>query len=199
MSKFQCPSCGGTIEYSNSNEEMTCPFCGTAITTPGVDTNATIIAPRVEKVEETADPAASAKTVVQQSQFKNSAEIIDEVKRSLREDDKEGAVRIYSKEFNVPLADARSSVDQMEIDMRHSGKEEDKPTPELEPAPAPAPEPAYQVPTSDVLDAGATPQQSNNNTRNWIIGCSIALVLFCCFCVILPTIVSFAGGFINTR
>lgn len=203
MSTFQCPSCGGTIDYSNSSEEMKCPFCGTDITTPGVDSNATIITPKVEKVEveEAPDPASSAKTVIQQSKFKNSAEIMDEVKRSLREDDKEAAVRIYSKEFNVPLADARSSVDQIEIDMKHSGKEAAKPAPEPEPipAPAPTPEPAYQVPVSDVIDSTSSAQPPNNTTRNWIIGCSIAFVLFCCFCVILPSVVSFGSSFLNTR
>jgi ribosomal protein S27E len=186
---FQCPACGGIIEYSANDQEMTCPFCGTAITTPAAGSAATVIMPKVEP-----EPAASAKTIIQQqSKFTNSAEIIDEVKRSLREGDKEGAVRIYSKEFNVPMIDAQASVDQIEIDMKHSGKEA---APEPEPIPAPAaPVPsAQQIPHFDVLDAPALEEKKSNTTRNWVIGCSIAFVLFCCICVILPTAVWFATG-----
>lgn len=194
MSTFQCPSCGGTIDYTSSNLDMTCPFCGTAITTPGVDANATVIVPKVEAAPAPTDALESAKTVIQQSRFSNSAEIMDEVKRSLREDDKEGAIRTYSKEFNVPVEDARASVEQIEIDMRHSGKEATPPAPEPAATPAYAPEPsAYQVPRSDVLDAAATPP-TNNNTRNIIIGCSIAFVLFCCLCIIIPSIVGVLQG-----
>ena len=123
---FQCPACGGIIEYTSNNQAMTCPFCGTAITTPGAGSAATVVMakPVVEPVSAEPDSSAGAKTVIQQSPVvMNSAEIIDEVKRSLREDDKSGAVRIFSKGFNVSLTDAQASVDQIEIDMKHSGKE----------------------------------------------------------------------------
>jgi uncharacterized Zn finger protein (UPF0148 family) len=195
MATFLCPSCGGTIEYTNNNQDMTCPFCGTAITTPSADSNATVIVPKMEVPPAHSDSSESAKTVIQQSRFQNSAEIMDEVKRSLREDDKEGAIRTYSKEFNVPVEDARASVEQIEIDMKHSGKEVSAPAPEPAATPAYAPEPsAYQVPRSDVLDAAVTPPPSNNNTRNIIIGCSIAFVLFCCLCIIIPSIVGVLQG-----
>lgn len=194
MATFLCPSCGGTIEYASNNQDMTCPFCGTAITTPSADSNATVIVPKMEVAPAPSDSSQSAKTVIQQSRFQNSAEIMDEVKRLLREDDKEGAIRTYSKEFNVPVEDARTSVEQIEIDMRHSGKEA-PPAPEPAATPAYAPEPsAYQVPRSDVLDAGVAPSQPNNNTRNIIIGCSIAFVLFCCLCIIIPSIVGVLQG-----
>ena len=92
---FQCPACGGFIEYSDHNQDMACPFCGTAVTTP----------PAGDVAPAPADPS-SAKTVVQASKFKNSAEIMDEVKRLLGEGDKDGAIKVYAKEFGVPKADA---------------------------------------------------------------------------------------------
>jgi hypothetical protein len=194
---FQCPACGGIIEYTSNNQDMTCPFCGTAITTPGAEAAATVIMSKPVVVEPVVEPNAEggAKTLIQQSRFNNSAEIIDEVKRSLREDDKAGAVRIYSKEFNVPLADAQTSVDQIEIDMKHSGKEA-SPAPEPIATPVQTPYVAQQIPSADILDA-APPAKSGGVSRNVIIGCSIALVLFCCFCVILPTIVATANQLMN--
>ena len=192
---FQCPACGGIIEYSSNNQEMTCPFCGTAITTPGASSAATVVMskPVIEPVNAEADSSAGAKTVIQQSPVvMNSAEIIDEVKRSLREDDKNGAVRIFSKGFNVSLTDAQTSVDQIEIDMKHSGKEA---APAPEPDPVSTPVAAQQIPAADIFDAAAAQPPKSNTTRNWIIGCSVAAVLFCCLCVILPTIIiSLAGS-----
>ena len=188
---FQCPACGGIIEYTSNNQDMTCPFCGTAITTPGAAASAaTVIMTKVERVEPQDDPAAGAKTVMQQGPVMNSAEIIDEVKRSLREDDKSGAVRIYSKEFNVSLADAQASVDQIEIDMKYSGKEVIKPVVEPEPVSAAPAASAQQIPTADILDAAPSEPKKSNTTRNVIIGCSVAFVLFCCLCVVLPAIVT---------
>lgn len=185
---FQCPACGGIIEYTSNNQDMTCPFCGTAITTPGTGSAATVVMSKVESVVAEQDPAAGAKTVIQQSRFHNSAEIMDEVKRLLREDDKSAAVKVYSKEFNVPMVDAQSSVDQIEIDMKYSGKEV-----ALAPEPVPTPVAAQQIPSADILDAAAPEQKKSGGiSRNVIIGCSIALVLFCCFCVILPTIIAIA-------
>jgi hypothetical protein len=127
---------------------------------------------------------------------------MDEVKHSLREGDKDGAVKIFSKEFNVSMADAQNSVDQIEIDMKYSGKEA-APAPAPAPTPAPAvmptprPASAQQIPTSDILDAGVPQEQKSNTTRNWIIGCSVAFVLFCCFCVILPLIGAAVSGNLN--
>lgn len=189
---FQCPACGGIIEYTSSNQDMTCPFCGTAITTPGAGSAATVVMPKVERVQPEEDPGAGAKTVIQQSRFGNSAEIMDEVKRLLREGDKTGALKVYSKEFDVPMADAQTSVDQIEIDMRHSGKEATPTAPEPIPAPTPV-RPAQSIPASDILDA-APEETKSNTTRNWIIGCSIAFVLFCCLCIIVSTVVSMAAG-----
>ncbi len=202
---FQCPACGGIIEYTSNNQEMTCPFCGTTITTPGAASSAaTVIMSKVD-VPPPAAPAESAKTIVQHSTFNNSAEIIDEVKRSLREDDKDGAVRIYSKEFGVPLSDAQTSVDQIEIDMKYAGKPTTpppapEPEPVLTPTPTPVysnPAPAYAVPASDVIDAGAAPKKSNT-TRNLIIGC-VSLIVLCCVCSAGSWLISFIFQNMNNR
>jgi predicted nucleic acid-binding Zn-ribbon protein len=180
MSKtFQCPACGGLIEYTSSNQAMTCPFCGTAVTTP--------------EQAETPAPAqtgqgimdAAAKTVLQgrSSKFKNSAEIMDEVKRLLREDDKSQAVEVYCREFNVALEDAQSSIEQIEIDMKHSGAE----TPPT-PANVPSPIPSMPISSDNIIDAPPAPQKSSFPIKGVIIGCLVALVL-CCLCVISPAIV----------
>jgi ribosomal protein L7/L12 len=194
---FQCPSCSGSIEYTENNKNMDCPFCGTAVTTPGPETAseaapgvaATVVIPKVEREPA---PVAAAQTMIQQSRFNSTAEIIDEVKRLLREDDKTGAVKVYRKEFNVSQADAKTAVDQIEIDMQHSGKEETPPPPASveTPPPPPPPPPAPSEPaiSGDVVFDAAPPQKPSSK-RGWIIGCSIAFVLFCCFCVILPTVI----------
>lgn len=180
---FQCPACGGIIEYTSNNQDMNCPFCGTAITTPGAGAAATVIMAKVEK-----DPAASAKTVVQHSKFGNTAEIMDEVKRLLREGDKEGAVKVYSKEFSVPMIDAQASIDQIEIDMKHSGKEAaPAPQPEPEPVPVSTPAPsvsAQQIPNSDILDA-APPTKKSGIPKGWLIGCGVAFLIACCICLLV--------------
>jgi transcription elongation factor Elf1 len=175
---FQCPACGGLIEYTSSNQAMTCPFCGTAVTTPDQ--------------AETSAPAqtnqgivdAAAQTLLQQhsSKFKNSAEIMDEVKRLLREGDKSQAVEVYSKEFDVALEDAQSSVEQIEIDMKHSGAETPPP-----PASVPSPIPSTPISSDNIIDA-PPPQQKSSLPKNLLIGCVVVLVL-CCLCVTVPTIV----------
>jgi|GEM_PF-5499343 len=180
---FQCPACGGMIEYTTSNQDMTCPFCGTAVTTPAQTTVAT--------VPETKYDSSSAETMVQHSKFKNSAEILDEVKRLLREDNKEQAIKVYRKEFGVPLADARTSVEQIEIDMRPSGKEEIPPPP-----PQDIPTPTWTAPNESAIKGDVvfdTPQQKSSTPTGWLIGCGIALVILCCLC----TIVSVAMGFVG--
>lgn len=192
---FQCPACSGLIEYTSNNQDMACPFCGTAITTPGSDAApeaaATVLIP---KTEQEPAPAAAAQTMIQHSRFNSSAEIMDEIKRLLREDDKDRAVKVYRKEFNVPLADARTSVDQIEIDMKHSGKEEmPPPTPAPVESAPPPPSTPPSIPSEPAVSGdvvfNAAPPQKSSNTKNWVIGCSIALVIFCCCCVILPTVI----------
>jgi len=167
------------IEYTDHDQAMSCPFCGVAVTTPPAG------------IVDEGDPS-SAKTVVHASKFKNSAEILDEVKRLIGEGDTDGAIKVYAKEFGVPKADARTSVEQIEIDMR---PKEETPPPVEESAPPPPPPPPPHSPIPDpaairgeVVDSAS---QKPSTARNWIIGCGVAFLLFCCLCVILPTIVYF--------
>jgi len=177
---FQCPACGGLIEYTSSNQAMACPFCGTSVTTPAqAETSSPAQTDQGEMVD------AAAQTLLQQhSSFKNSAEIMDEVKRLLREGDKSQAIEVYRKEFNVALEDAQSSVEQIEIDMKHSGRETPPPPPESVPSPVPS----TPVSNVDVIDAPPPPPKSSFPTKAVVIGCVVALVL-CCLCVISPIIV----------
>lgn len=184
---FQCPACGGLIEYSDSNQDMVCPFCGTAVTTPGQAT-ATVVIPRGERPQ-----SAVAQTMIQQSRFNSSAEIMDEVKRLLREGDKPGATKVYRKELGVSQADAKTAVDQIEIDMKHL---EEPPAPVVVESAPPPPSPVSEPAISGDVVFNAAPEKPSS-TKNWIIGCSIALVVFCCLCVILPTIVTVVVPLIN--
>jgi hypothetical protein len=173
---FQCPACGGSIEYENSNQAMACPFCGTAVTTP--KQAKTVVMPKVEH-----DPASAAQTIIQQSRFNSSAEVVDEVKRMLREDNKSGATKIYRKEFSTTLADAKTAVDQIEIDMQHSGKE--TPRENAAPPQSTRSEPAI---SGDVI-FDAAPQKSSSS-NGWMIGCGVALVLLCCLCIFVPGVIA---------
>ena len=182
MSKtFQCPACGGLIEYTSSNQAMTCPFCGTAVTTPEQAET-----PAPAQTDQGMMDDAAAKTVLQghSSKFKNSAEIMDEVKRLLRDGDKSQAIEVYRREFNVALEDAQSSIEQIEIDMKHSGRETPPPPPESVFSPVPS----TPVPNADVIDAPPALPKSSFPIKGVVIGCVVALVL-CCLCVISPAIV----------
>jgi len=188
MSKtFQCPACGGLIEYTDSNQAMTCPFCGTAVTTPEQAET-----PPSAQTDQGGMVDAAAQTLLQQhtSKFKNSAEIMDEVKRLLREGDKSQAVDVYRQEFNVAREDAQSSIDQIEIDMKHSGSE----VPPTPPESVPSPIPDTPVQNANVIDATPAPQKSSFPTKSVVIGCVVALVL-CCLCVIAPAIVWMLNNF----
>lgn len=132
------------------------------------------------------------------SQFANSAELMDEVKRLLRAEKKIEAVKVYREYFNCGLAEAKDAVDAAETELKLQAPpplaEDEVPSfARPDAAPAAASSGPVVMPNPVTAETSGPPAW-----RNWAIGCGIALVLFCCLCVVLPAIVSLvmnnAGG-----
>lgn len=111
------------------------------------------------------------------SSFNNSAEAMDEVKRLISEGEIGAATEVVSKEFGQSLEAAQSSVEQTRIDTHYMRDE----NPLLDSSSNSAP--------TRVIDApGFEEPKQPSNTRKWIIGGSIAAVIFLCACCCLPLI-----------
>jgi len=146
-----CPFCGAPLEANTGSQ---CPACGSALPNRN---------------------ASSAPTIISQKPiFENSAEAMDEVKRLINEGDQGAATEVASAEFGLNQEAAKSTVEQVEIDMQHSGYG----TPPVGPAPA-----ASKV---EVIDAPLYEEPKKSSNRNWIIGGSVAAVIFLCVCCCLP-------------
>ncbi len=143
----------------------------------------------VEKLEQGADislpdPAPEPDT----TRFNNSAEMMDEVKRLLWQENKIEAIKVYREFFHTGLAEAKSAVDQAEADLKFysapsetSSPDSDKTiisssftTPIVEPAIGTEPFPE-------------TPKRSST-WRNIAIGCGVALFFMCC-CFVLTAVI----------
>ncbi len=154
-----CPSCGAALE---ENVGSACPYCGSALSL-GVSTPTILSAPKKKK--------ASAQS---------SAEAMDEIKKLVREGDAAGAAEVASTEFNLDAEAAQTTVDQVTIDMKHSGRETEVVKPE------PTPKAAEPVIENRSFEEPKQP----SNARNWIIGGSLAAVIFLCLCCCLPLVIS---------
>lgn len=149
-----CPFCGVSLE---SNTGSQCPACGSAL--PTRDSSAATI-------------------ISKKAVFDNSAEAMDELKKLIRNGDSGAAAEVASIQFDLSQEAAQSTVEQVESDMKHSGRE----TPPAEPSPASAP--------PEVIDAALFDEpQKPNNSRRWIIGCSIGAAVFLCVCCCLPFLI----------
>lgn len=151
------------------SSSTTCSACGTSVELPA----------------ETCPACGAALSAQPQSapRFNSSAEVMDEVKRLLRAGSKSEAVRVHREYFGLEIKDAQNAVDAIESDLRP-----------LEAASAPLADdqpPAFARPddsapqTASVME---TPVAGRPAWQKWALGCSIALVVFCCLCVILPVI-----------
>ena len=151
-----CPFCGAPLEANTGSQ---CPACGSALPNRNASSAPTII---------------SKKPV-----FENSAEAMDEVKRLVNEGDTAAATEVASAEFGLNQEAARSTVDQVEIDMQHSGYD----------TPPAASAPASTSSKVEVIDAPGYTEPKKSSNRNWIIGGSVAAVIFLCVCCCLPILV----------
>ncbi|GAB4501513.1 MAG: hypothetical protein Fur0035_10550 [Anaerolineales bacterium] len=153
---------------------ITCPACGTSVEMPA----------------ETCPACGSALSAQAQSapRFNSSAEAMDEVKRLLRAGNKAEAVKTHREYFGLELKDAADAVEAIAADLRPL---EAASTPLADDQP-----PAFARPDSAAQTAFAEPvaPAAKPAWQKWAIGCSIALVLFCCLCVILPVIIFIFSG-----
>jgi uncharacterized Zn finger protein (UPF0148 family) len=153
-----CPSCGAALE---ENAGSSCPFCGSAL-------SLSMSAPTIISA-----PAKKKKAAA-----KSSAEAMDEVKKLVREGDTTGAAEVASAEFGLDQEAAQSTVEQVATNMKYS-------------APEPVivePIPDYK-PSEPVIESSPFDEpQKPSNSRPWIIGCSIAAVVFLCVCCCLPLV-----------
>jgi cell pole-organizing protein PopZ len=150
-----CPSCGAALEENVGNA---CPFCGSAL---GVSSSAPTIL------------SLSKKEI---AQAQSSAEVMDEIKKHVREGDTAGAAEVASAEFGLNQESAEATIEQISTEMKYSGRE-----PKIV-----EPEPVQPVVENRPFDEPKKPA----NSRNWIIGGGIAAAVFLCLCCCLPLLIA---------
>jgi len=159
-----CPACGSPAPAGAA----ACPACGSALAV-----------------------SSSAPTIIAAApRFSSSAEAMDEVKRLLRAGSKAEAARVHGEYFNLAPGEAQQAVDAIESDLKFSAPPPSPVTDDQPPAFAQPEAPATPV-TPAVIDAPAAGRPA---WQKWLLGCGVALVLFCCLCVLLPIIVFVATG-----
>ncbi len=167
MAQIPCPACGASIEET----ERACPYCGAA---------------------QSADPR-NAPTMMASApplpRFPSSAAAMDEIKSLLRAGNKVAAVQVHREYFGLGLKESKDAVEAIESDLKPIAPPPVRPVDDEPPAFA-RPEAPAVAPAAASFDA---PQQPPA-WRNWAIGCSVAFVLFCCLCVVLPAILFMASG-----
>jgi uncharacterized Zn finger protein (UPF0148 family) len=154
-----CPSCGAALE---DNAGSSCPFCGSALS-----------------LSRSAPTIISAPAKKKKAAANSSAEAMDEIKKLVREGDNAGAAEVASAEFGLNQEDAKGTVLQVGFDMKNADR---KP---VIVEPAPKSRPSEPVIESRPFDEPQKP----SNSRPWIIGGSIAAVVFLCVCCCLPLVI----------
>ncbi len=158
----KCQNCGGTIDSS----ERSCPYCGTA-------QKAQVGAPTMLSV-----PAR------QPSPFNSAAEAMDEIKSQLRQGNKINAVKVYREHFNTGLKEAKDAVDAIESDLKFQS------APQVDDGVADYAHPEV-LPAESTISANPFDEpQKPSSARRWIIGGSIAAVVFLCLCCCLPLLIA---------
>jgi ribosomal protein L7/L12 len=117
--------------------------------------------------------------------FSSSAEAMDEIKRLLRGGNKIEAIKVHREYFSTGLKDAKDAVDAIESDLKFQA------APARPSLGQSAGQPSSFAPSEPVMSANPfdEPGQSSQAGRKWLIGCSVAFVLFCCLCVVLPALI----------
>lgn len=120
--------------------------------------------------------------------FASSAEAMDEIKQLLRSGNKIEAIRVHREAFNTGLKDAKDAVEAIESDLKFQAA----PKPSVAQS---AGQSASFVPEEPVMSPNPFDEPQKPAWRNWAIGCTLALLLFCCLCVGLPALLyMFTGG-----
>ncbi|MDX9991846.1 MAG: hypothetical protein RBS68_07310 [Anaerolineales bacterium] len=160
---INCPSCNAPVDLPAT----ACPYCGAALASDSRNTP-TLISAAPEPL------------------FSSSAAAMDEIKRLLRASRKVEAVKVHREYFGTSLKASKEAVDAIESDLRfQAGPPRAAVSSAEEPVePGSAFTPAEPVMSANPFDAPQKPPA----WRNWAIGCSLAFVLFCCLCLVLPAI-----------
>lgn len=133
--------------------------------------------------------AALAGASVAVAGFASSAEMMDAVKAELRKGNKVQAVRVYREYFQVGLKESKDAVDAIETELKF------QPGPIRDDEPPAFARPDERLaPSGPVVSPNPLDESKKPAWRNWAIGCGLALVLFCCFCLVLPLILFALSG-----
>jgi hypothetical protein len=124
------------------------------------------------------------------AEAQSSAEAMDEVKKLVREGDTEAAAEVASAEFGLDAEAAQTAVEQTATDMKYSAE----PEPEIVEPESVRVTPVEPEPV--IIDSSPVgePPKPPSNSRPWIIGCSIAAVVFLCLCCCLPTLIAIVAA-----
>ena len=185
-----CPSCGATLD---SNVGSQCPFCGSALTPANSSAQTLISRPLSKKAE-----------------FENSAEAMDEVKRLVSEGETAAAAQVASEQFDLNTEDAKSTVDQVQVDMQYSSNKTmlaGHAVPVPPPPPPVVEQAAYSTPPAVTPVSYSPPPAASSfeevkqpsKNKNWIIGGSIGAVVFLCLCCCLLIVISLLPMIRNSR
>lgn len=162
-----CPACGAAVPEGTD----TCPHCGFVLLAP-------------------ADPTLLSAA----SRFANGAEAMDEVKRLLRVGKKMEAIQTHRAYFSLSLEEAQRAVDAIESDLGFSAPPPPPAADDQPPAFARPAESPVNAQTVSALPEMPLPAAGRPAWQKWLIGCSVALVLFCCLCVLLPIVIFIFTG-----
>ena len=166
---INCPSCNAPVDMPAT----ACPYCGAAL---GGD----------------ARNAPTMMSAAPEPLFSSSAAAMDEIKRLLRAERKIEAIKVHREYFGTGLQASKDAVDAIESDLRF---QVGPPRASVSSAndvaePGSVFTPAEPVMSANPFDAPQKPPA----WRNWAIGCSVAFVLFCCLCLVLPGILYTVTG-----
>lgn len=134
-------------------------------------------------------PAQAVAGGVGAAAFASSAEAMDEIKRLLRSGNKIEAIRVHREAFNTGLKDAKDAVDAIESDLKYQS------SPRQGVAQTTGQSVSSFAAAEPVMNPNPFDEPQKPAWRKWVIGCSLALFLFCCLCVGLPALLyMFTGG-----
>jgi hypothetical protein len=149
-------------------DEKKCPSCGAPVEASASDCPSC----GASMSDSRNAPTIMASAPLPVSRFPTGAAALDEVKRLIREGNKSEAVKVHREHFQTSLKESKEAVEVLASDMPH------------QPAPA-RPQAAKSASPGPSAAAFETPKEQSDAWKKWVIGCSIAFIVFCCLCLIL--------------